>query len=548
MWGKGHSDRAERPVIGNPTLVNKSLDDSVYESLSPIGAAAVDRGDRAPTANPAASGHHRDALSVYSRDGWEMPGQPSSSTWHDHHPSGRHIPDYKPNSSVWQGTTNISPPDSPVSASGARQGSGRVSPLEEEPPGSMQTEKNKHASHLPVFRKSPRKDSLAAQPGGSKSEQNPQNRSRITRWDYFFGESTTSGTGKAAPLASGHAPFQPQPAPKQPAASQHSGILNWSREQFQPIKKFAEARSSRLTKNDNTLPHTAGRLPVTNPLHEKQRGRAPSRADLSKTSDQHQNQAPPVSAAPGFRPTVVTTISAGPSMSATPEKRSASKRATSDHHSPPPTNQNSNTAPPRVDLPQSTLDPTLAGLQLEEQPPSRFSFTTYEPTESGSATDSPRDSVAGNESMENLNSIMSRRRPVPSGMITPGKMPIRKPTPSQASEDSTTKPLPECPPEKQAETRVEALEARRDTLARRKANIETIIHELTQVVQPSSVAYDIAVRDEVKRTVSSLNSELADVKREDHEIGLKLFRAYKKRDEQGHYAGSTGLWVKRVTS
>jgi hypothetical protein len=477
-----------------------------------------------------------------------MPGQPSSSTWHDHHhPPGRHSPEYKPNSSVWHETTEISPPDSPVSASGARQGSGRVSPLEDEPPGSMQTEKNKHASHLPVFRKIPRKDSLAAQPGGSKSEQNPQNRSRITRWDYFSGEPTTSGTGKAAQAAPGHAPFQPQPAPKQPASQ--SGILNWSREQLQPIKKFAEARS-RLTKNENTLPHTAGRLPMTNPLHEKQRGRAPSRADLSKTSDQHQNQAPPISAAPGFRPTVVTTISAGPSMSATPEKRSASRNTTSDHHPPPPsTNQNSNAAaPPRVDLPQTTLDSALADLHMEEQPPSRFSSTTYEPTEPGSATDSPRDSVAGNESTENLNSIMSRKRPVPSGMITTGQKPIRKPTPSQASEDSTTKPLPECPPEKQAETRIEALEARRDTLARRKANIETIIHELTQVVQPSSIAYDIAVRDEVKRTVSSLNSELADVKREDHEIGLTLFRAYKKRDEQGPYTGSTGLWVKRVTS
>lgn len=496
------------------------------------------RGTRAPTANSAISGHHRDASSVYSRDGWEMPGQPSSSTWHDnHHLFGRHSPDYKPNSSVWHETTEISPPDSPVSASGERQGSGRVSPLEDEPPGSMQTEQNKHASHLPVFRRLSRKDSLAAQPGGSKSEQNPQNRSRITRWDYFSSEPTTSGAGKAAQVAPGHAPFQPQSAPKQPASQ--SGILNWSREQFQPIKKFTEARS-RLTKYENILPHTAERLPMTNPLHEKQRGRAPSRADLSK-----KNLAPP-----GFRPTVITTISAGPPMSATPEKRSASRNTTSDHHPPPPsTNQNSNpAAPPRVDLPQSTLNSALADLHMEEQPPSRFSSTTYEPTEPGSATDSPRDSVAGNESTENLNSIMSRKRPVPSGMIMTGQKPTRKPTPSQVSEDSTTKPLPECPPEKQAETRIEALEARRDTLARRKANIETIIHELTQVIQPSPIAYDIAVRDELKRTVSSLNSELADVKREDHEIGLKLFRAYKKRDEQGHYAGSTGLWVKRVTS
>ena len=142
---------------------------------------------------------------------------------------------------------------------------------------------------------------------------------------------------------------------------------------------------------------------------------------------------------------------------------------------------------------------------------------------------------------------MSRKRPVPSGIIS-GKKPIRKPTPAQVPEESTAKPLPECPPEKQAESRIEALEARRETLARRRGNIGTIIHELTQVIQPSSIAYDLAARDEVKRTVSSLNSELADINREDHEIGLKLFRAYKKRDEQDSWAGSTSLWVKRVTS
>lgn len=92
------------------------------------------------------------------------------------------------------------------------------------------------------------------------------------------------------------------------------------------------------------------------------------------------------------------------------------------------------------------------------------------------------------------------------------------------------------------------LEARRDNLARRRANINTIIHELTQVIQPSSIAYDMAARDEVKKTVASLNNELADIRREEHEIGMKLFRLWKKRDEKNLYGGDSGLWVKRVTS
>jgi hypothetical protein len=99
-----------------------------------------------------------------------------------------------------------------------------------------------------------------------------------------------------------------------------------------------------------------------------------------------------------------------------------------------------------------------------------------------------------------------------------------------------------------AEGRIEMLEAKRSDLLRRRTNINTIIHELTQVIQPSSVAYDMAARDEVKKTVASLNNELAEIKREEHEIGLKLLRAWKKREEEDFYGQSTSLWVKRVTS
>jgi hypothetical protein len=137
---------------------------------------------------------------------------------------------------------------------------------------------------------------------------------------------------------------------------------------------------------------------------------------------------------------------------------------------------------------------------------------------------------------------MSRKRPVPSA-VAPVKKPSRKPTPSEATND-----LLQCPPEQQAQNRIEILEARKDYLTRRKRSINTMIYELTQVIQPSPIAYDLAAREEVKKTVASLNNELADINKEEHEIGMKLFRARRKRDEQGFYGGSSGLWVKRVTS
>lgn len=35
MWGKMSFHRSRKPVIGKPTLIDKTLDDSVYRSLSP---------------------------------------------------------------------------------------------------------------------------------------------------------------------------------------------------------------------------------------------------------------------------------------------------------------------------------------------------------------------------------------------------------------------------------------------------------------------------------------------------------------------------------
>lgn len=92
------------------------------------------------------------------------------------------------------------------------------------------------------------------------------------------------------------------------------------------------------------------------------------------------------------------------------------------------------------------------------------------------------------------------------------------------------------------------LEAKRNDLVRRRMNINTMINELTQVIQPSSVAYDMAAREEVKKTVASLNNELAEIKKEEHDIGLKILRAWKKRENEDVYGQSSSLWVKRVTS
>lgn len=63
----------------------------------------------------------------------------------------------------------------------------------------------------------------------------------------------------------------------------------------------------------------------------------------------------------------------------------------------------------------------------------------------------------------------------------------------------------------------------------------------------------LVVTDEVRRKrelekmkIERLRTEEADVRREEHDIGLRLHRAWKRRDKDAVYE-PTGLWVRRVT-
>lgn len=107
--------------------------------------------------------------------------------------------------------------------------------------------------------------------------------------------------------------------------------------------------------------------------------------------------------------------------------------------------------------------------------------------------------------------------------------------------------MPKSPDEAAATTLVASLEAKLDALRRRRQNLKTVLHELTNVVQPSSIAYDMASRAEIKKTVDNINNELATVQKDEHETGLMLHRAWKRQDQESAYE-PTHLWVRRVTT
>lgn len=87
-----------------------------------------------------------------------------------------------------------------------------------------------------------------------------------------------------------------------------------------------------------------------------------------------------------------------------------------------------------------------------------------------------------------------------------------------------------------------------EVLLRRRGNINQILKELSNVVQPTSFAYDLATKEEVKKTVKGLEDELSEIRQEEHNIGMILHRLFKKKESESNYGYSTGLWIKRVTS
>lgn len=193
-------------------------------------------------------------------------------------------------------------------------------------------------------------------------------------------------------------------------------------------------------------------------------------------------------------------------------------------------------------------------MHLEDQPPSRFSATTCASTVYDSPPATPEMS-SNSPTPTPTSTILNRKRPVAATTISIPKVTSRKPTPQEFKKLSRVDPgnfrlsksLPKSPPEAQAVTRVASLEAKLENLRRRRSNLGMVIQERTNVVQPSSVAYDMASRHENKKAIDGLHEELAEVIKDEHETGLQLHRAWKRQDTDSAYENSS-LWVKRLAS
>lgn len=223
-------------------------------------------------------------------------------------------------------------------------------------------------------------------------------------------------------------------------------------------------------------------------------------------------------------------------------------------------------APSTATSPFSSEDPWV-------QPPSRFSITTCNTV----IPDSPDLVDEGQPPMPTpppqLPSMMDRRRPVRGGdsyrsvsaepiiismnnSYRPRKEGLDQAKPSSTptgvqspSIMSTVKDLPPAPPELMStDDRVANLEARLENLAHRRTNINRSIKLMTELMPRDNLMASSEVlrkREVEKQKVEGLKEELAEIQREEHDLGLKLHRAYKRLDREGEFQST--LWIRRVT-
>jgi hypothetical protein len=246
------------------------------------------------------------------------------------------------------------------------------------------------------------------------------------------------------------------------------------------------------------------------------------------------------------------------------------------------------TTPPQDPIARKSIDHTPP--KDKQAPTSRFSWTTYNssttyqhspppsPPNLPTATP-PRQRVVTEpiSAATAASSILSRRRPVPQADTTSVSVPTPKaaapdtpgtalihpamssPTspgpvsPSSASVYSTattgtSKALPLPPTSLSAADHIAVLESAMEDLRIRRSNVYRLLNDLNNAAPPNPLITDFKRARLVEQRKRAFEDELSEIKREEYDVGMKLHRAWKKRERDDPNQAGSAIWVRRVTS
>lgn len=374
-------------------------------------------------------------------------------------------------------------------------------------------------------------------------------------------------------------PFRDQPA-KQP--------LN-----FQPkpepkaVREGARSASGAVASPTNRVPAAADTRPVAGapqaldthddpikPVVPLKVGRnSPPRSIASPRSPHH--PVVPSLASPASLEPASSGAHTGPSPRTTVDNRPVAVKA----EGPKPTERQvveRPTTPTTQKVPRKSVEPTPG----DNGPVSHFSWTTYNTAttyqHSQHSQHSPPPSpppplptatpALNQDPIPAAASILNRRRAVPptSEKVTARK-PLSSTTPSPGPQTTamrntdppsprpastfstnTQKALPRPPTELTAADHVDILEAQMEDLRIRRSNVHRLLHDLNNQAPPNPLITDFKKARMVERRKKEFEEELAEIRAEEHGVGLRLHRALRRREREDPGAGSA-IWVRRVT-
>jgi hypothetical protein len=120
--------------------------------------------------------------------------------------------------------------------------------------------------------------------------------------------------------------------------------------------------------------------------------------------------------------------------------------------------------------------------------------------------------------------------------------------PSTMSTQPGDKSLPKTPGELNSVDLVTALQAQQDDLFNQRSNIQRVIRDLEKPEPQNPLVSDIRARREKEKKLQALKEDLDEVARLEYDCGLRLHRAWKRREREDPSAGPSVLWVRRITS
>lgn len=202
-------------------------------------------------------------------------------------------------------------------------------------------------------------------------------------------------------------------------------------------------------------------------------------------------------------------------------------------------------------------------------PSSRFSWTTYNTNTTYQQSPPPSPppplptSRVPTEPISAASSILNRKRPVAVADRIPSRKPVAatsaatsarttmisdppSPRPDSTFSTSTQKALPRPPTELAAADHVEILESQMADLRIRRSNVYRLLRDLNNMAPPNPMVTDFKKMRLVEQRKKDFEDELAEIKREEHDVGLKLHRAWRKR-EKADPGSESAIWIRRVT-